>query len=399
MTNGYGLVQGGFYLKKLFEIQSQLLLKPVTFVTVHTVGILQAARDENAPPSSEMEAPVRLSVSDANTCTLPDAVERATTELSSELAYLTLRSQAEADFELAPVAFLAGYVVRACEQKVPWESCIALLQTPEATGPLHGLIKKMDNGGLTYPRMEVVGLCELTFTFVQRVMKADDVRKSSKLRHLLTERGDDRVSQSTGSKCVRRVAEAVVNEGVRNKCDHFPKTPEEKAAVKEGFLRRGTIPGVIGCTGGSLIAIIAPKDECNTDFMSWKGYYAENCMFICDAGMRTATGVGSRRIRLADDMAAAAVPGGAHRESRCDSGYPLEPWLLNPVPGHPPLQTAEGKYNTAHATLRSVVERCIGLLMSRFRCLQQYRTLLYEPGRAANIVAACVVLNTQPSDV
>ncbi|XP_037576827.1 putative nuclease HARBI1 [Dermacentor silvarum] len=82
-----------------------------------------------------------------------------------------------------------------------------------------------------------------------------------------------------------------------------------------------------------------------------------------------------------------------------DSGYPLDPWLLTPVPGHPPMQTAEGKYNTAHATLRSVVERCIGLLMSRFRCLQRYGTFLYEPERAANIVAACAVLHTQPSAV
>ncbi|XP_049522703.1 uncharacterized protein LOC119449389 [Dermacentor silvarum] len=150
------------------------------------VGILQAARDGNAPLSSEMEAPGRLSVSDANTCTLPAAVESATTELSSELAYLTLRSQSEADLELAPVAFLAGYVARACEKKVPCKPWIALLQTSEATGPLHGLIKKMDNGGLTYLRMQVVGLCKLTCTFVQRVMKADDVRKSSKLCHLLT---------------------------------------------------------------------------------------------------------------------------------------------------------------------------------------------------------------------
>ncbi|KAH7937405.1 hypothetical protein HPB49_011750 [Dermacentor silvarum] len=66
-----------------------------------------------------------------------------------------------------------------------------------------------------------------------------------------------------------------------------------------------------------------------------------------------------------------------------DSGYPLEPWLLTPVTGHPPTQTAEGKYNTAHSAMRSVVERCIGLLMNRFRCLQRYRTLLYEPERAA----------------
>nr|XP_054921457.1 putative nuclease HARBI1 [Dermacentor andersoni] len=76
-----------------------------------------------------------------------------------------------------------------------------------------------------------------------------------------------------------------------------------------------------------------------------------------------------------------------------DSGYPLEPWLLTPVTGHPPIHTAEGRYSTAHAAMRSVVEWCIGLLKSRFRCLQRYRTLQYEPDRAANIVAAYAVLH------
>ncbi|XP_065308971.2 putative nuclease HARBI1 [Dermacentor albipictus] len=62
-----------------------------------------------------------------------------------------------------------------------------------------------------------------------------------------------RVSQSTVSECVRRVVEAVVNAGARNKRVHFPKAAEEKAAMKEGFLRRGAIPGVIGCFNGSFI--------------------------------------------------------------------------------------------------------------------------------------------------
>ncbi|XP_054924575.1 putative nuclease HARBI1 [Dermacentor andersoni] len=212
-----------------------------------------------------------------------------------------------------------------------------------------------------------------------------------------------RVSQSTVSECVRRVAEAVVNAGARNKWVHFPKTAEEKAAVKEGFLRRGVIPGVIGCVDGSLIAIIAPKGERKAVFMCRKGYYALNCMFICDADMKI---LALDPMRPGSDhdafvwrttwlrrrfQAGRIVNAGEYLLG--DSGYPLEPWLLTPVPGHPPVHTAEGQYNTAHAAMRSVVERCIGLLKSRFRCLQRYRTLLYEPERAANIVAACAVFH------
>ncbi|KAH7958312.1 hypothetical protein HPB49_000706 [Dermacentor silvarum] len=141
-----------------------------------------------------------------------------------------------------------------------------------------------------------------------------------------------------------------VRNGPRNKWVHFPKTSGEKAAGKEGFLRRGAIPGVIGYVDGSLIVIIAPKGDRKAAFMCRKGYYALNCIFASD------------------------------------SGYPLEPWLLTPVPGHPLTQTAEGNCNTAHAAMRSVVERCIELLKSCLRCRQRYRTLFYQPERVANIV-------------
>ncbi|KAH7952848.1 hypothetical protein HPB49_001765 [Dermacentor silvarum] len=196
---------------------------------------------------------------------------------------------------------------------------------------------------------------------------------------------------------------AIVYAGTRNKWVHFPRTSEEKAAEKEEFLRRGGIPGVIGYVDGSLIAIIATKGDNKAAYMCRKGFYALNSKFICDAGMRI----------LAVD---ALRPGSDHDAHVCrttwlrrrfqeghiakagehllgDSGYPLEPWLLTPVPGHPPAHIAEGRYNTAHASMRSVVERCIGLLKSRLRCLQRYRALCYEPDRAANIVAACAVLH------
>ncbi|KAH7958649.1 hypothetical protein HPB49_003806 [Dermacentor silvarum] len=124
---------------------------------------------------------------------------------------------------------------------------------------------------------------------------------------------------------------------------HCPWGPQQVCPFSEDVRRKGsreggcgTIPGMIRCMDGSLIAIITHKGE---------------------------------------------------------SGYPLESWCLTPVPGHPPKQTAEGMYNTAHAAMRSVVERSIRLLKSRFHCRQRYRTLLYEAERAANIVAACAVLH------
>lgn len=66
---------------------------------------------------------------------------------------------------------------------------------------------------------------------------------------------------------------------------------------------------------------------------------------------------------------------------------------MTPIPRHPSSTSPEGSYNAAHASMRSVVERAIGVLKSRFRCLQRYRTLQYEPERAAYIIGACAALH------
>ncbi|XP_037529156.1 putative nuclease HARBI1 [Rhipicephalus sanguineus] len=207
------------------------------------------------------------------------------------------------------------------------------------------------------------------------------------------------MAQSTVSECVKRVAQALVKVGARNGWVRFPTTTEEKAAVKEGFLRLGAIPGVIGCIDGTLISIKAPKGPRKASFMCRKHFYALNVMITCDAAMRILAidpmRPGSdhdsfvwqttwlRRRFLAGRI---AEPG---EYLLGDSGYPLEPWLLIPVSGDPSEHSVEGRFNAEHITMRSIVERCIGMLKARFRCLQRYLTLHHKPERAADIIAAC----------
>ena len=70
-----------------------------------------------------------------------------------------------------------------------------------------------------------------------------------------------------------------------------------------------------------------------------------------------------------------------------DRSYPCQPSLLtnysDPEPG--PQQ----RFNAAHCRTRARVEMAIGILKSRFQCLQ----LRVTPERACDIIVACVVLH------
>lgn len=62
--------------------------------------------------------------------------------------------------------------------------------------------------------------------------------------------------------------------------------------------------------------------------------------------------------------------------------------ILNAVPG-----SVEDTYTQRHVQARNCIERCYGLLKSRWRCLLRHRTLHYHPMVAGKIVLACCVLH------
>ncbi|KAM7299701.1 putative nuclease HARBI1 isoform X1 [Ixodes scapularis] len=172
--------------------------------------------------------------------------------------------------------------------------------------------------------------------------------------------------QKTVSVAVRAVSVAIVRRlGVQRGWIHFPETPSERFDAEKGFRLLGRIPGVIGCVDGTMVSIVGPSknDPAVTKAAYWcrKYFYALNVMVVCDADCR---------IMCIDPR----YPGSVHdsfvwqfswlrnqleqgqvpRDGRFllgDSGYPLEPWLITPVPGNHATSTACGRFNKAHSSI------------------------------------------------
>ncbi|KAL1477074.1 hypothetical protein MTO96_036046, partial [Rhipicephalus appendiculatus] len=96
------------------------------------------------------------------------------------------------------------------------------------------------------------------------------------------------LSQSSVSRCVHSVSQAIGRVGTAQRWVSFPHTRAEIASVKQRFLRIGTISDVIGCVDGTYIAISGPSLPTaeKQGYSCRKGYYALNTMVVCDADMR-----------------------------------------------------------------------------------------------------------------
>ncbi|CAN8019531.1 unnamed protein product, partial [Ixodes persulcatus] len=219
------------------------------------------------------------------------------------------------------------------------------------------------------------------------------------------------VVQSTVSRAVTAVANGIVNRLRRDGWVDFPRSEAAKAAAKEGFRRHhGKLTNIVGCVDGTFVAILGPKETDTVGLVLRLRHEQRASLFgfislICDADMR---------IECIDPT----MPGSTHdsfmwksswlREQLMqgrilgpgeallgDSAYPLEPWMLTPVTNARACRQSRAirRYNSRHASMRSVVERCIGLLKQRFRCLHKYRTLFYSSYIAGTIISACAILH------
>lgn len=59
----------------------------------------------------------------------------------------------------------------------------------------------------------------------------------------------------------------------------------------------------------------------------------------------------------------------------------------------PPEGSPQERFNNHFTSIRSIIERCNGLLKARFRCLLKHRVLHYTPTKSVQIIVACCVLH------
>ncbi|XP_024873458.1 putative nuclease HARBI1 [Temnothorax curvispinosus] len=210
------------------------------------------------------------------------------------------------------------------------------------------------------------------------------------------------MSQPSISRCIHRVTDAI-NENIFRQWVQFSMTPEARWFAREQFQNAPQpFEGAIGAIDCTHVAILAPREH-EEAYVNHNGYHSINVQMICDPTLKilnvNARFPGARHdAYIWSSSAARGVMERAYNrgERRTyligDSGYPLEPWLLTPLP-HEPEETPRFFYNEALCSARNCVERLFGVLKSTWRCLSKHRVLQYEPGFAGKIVNACAVLH------
>ncbi|XP_055905933.1 putative nuclease HARBI1 [Eupeodes corollae] len=183
----------------------------------------------------------------------------------------------------------------------------------------------------------------------------------------------------------------------------FNYTQEEERWAKIYFFEKSRIPNVVGAIDGTHIKIIGPNKDLQHVYYNRKGYYSINAMLVCDHLMYircvNAKHRGSSHDASVWSMSQLKVKlEGSYRNGRTnfrilgDGGYPLSPYLITPY-RNVEESSLQANFNKKHAQGRNIIERTIGVLKSRFRCLLQARELHYTAKKATKIFNVCAALH------
>ncbi|XP_063633776.1 putative nuclease HARBI1 [Cydia splendana] len=235
--------------------------------------------------------------------------------------------------------------------------------------------------------LEIKVLCALSF-----YATGSDQRIVGLTQHL---------TQRTASRCIRQVTNALNCENISDKWIVFPQTQQERTVLTQEFQRRFRLPGIIGAIDCTHVATAKPDTQEHL-FFNRKGYHSLNVQMICDheliiRNINPKFGGATHDAHIWASSIIEPYMRGLHQNGEQvwllgDSGYPLRPWVMTPVLNAAP-GSREETYTKRHVRARNCIERCFGLLKSRWRCLNKKRTLNYQPYVASQITLACCVLH------
>ncbi|KAI4455559.1 hypothetical protein MML48_9g00005574 [Holotrichia oblita] len=203
------------------------------------------------------------------------------------------------------------------------------------------------------------------------------------------------------SRCVHEVVNALNQPAIFNNYVKFPGNFEQMNVVRRSFFDKYNFPGIIGCVECTHVAIFPPRivDPNYPEhlYVNRKGYHSINVQLVSDSNLRilnvNARYPGSTNgafiwsnYNLNATLQQLHANGHTDYFLLGDSGYPLRTWILTPLEEDPAEGTPGYRYNMAHKRIRSTIERCNGVLKTRFRCLLKHRVLHYSPQTACQII-------------
>lgn len=207
------------------------------------------------------------------------------------------------------------------------------------------------------------------------------------------------LSQTSVHRCIKEVTLAIYRHLSRQYIK-FPTTFRERQQLKLDFMNKFGFPGTIGAIDCTHVAILKPTDE-EHNFINRKGYHSLNVQMICDPDLKILNinanfGGSTHDSFIWRNSDVNVYLNDLRLQERNtwligDNGYPLQPHLFTPIAN--PQGLPEQAFNNAHARARNVIERCFGILQTRFRCLMKERVARYAPEYVASMIIFCAVLH------
>lgn len=206
------------------------------------------------------------------------------------------------------------------------------------------------------------------------------------------------ISQTMVSKFIRKICR-IISRNLAPTYINFPQNASDAKEIKQYFLDTTKLPGIVGIVDGTHIPLINVKRNYEYVYVNRKGFHSVNTQIICDGNLKilncNARYPGScHDSHIFESSRAFTQIQHIHNENNQswilgDSAYASKPYMV--VPYRNPRSEIEKRFNEFISKIRVKVERCIGLLKGRWRCLTRARGLHYNHETASHIIYATII--------